>query len=100
MNTELHPALPDAPLDGYHKAMPTIRGMRLRQWIELVSSVILALATVATAWCGYQSARWGGEQSRFVTEAATANIKAAKFNNLAEQRLSLHVGCGGNGRSL
>jgi hypothetical protein len=29
--------------------------------IEFFAAVILSLATALTAWCGYQSARWGGE---------------------------------------
>lgn len=34
---------------------------RFDRWVEFISAVILALATVGTAWCGYQAARWGGE---------------------------------------
>jgi hypothetical protein len=33
------------------------------QWSEIISAFILGLVTVATAWSGYQSARWGGVQS-------------------------------------
>jgi hypothetical protein len=32
-------------------------------WVEFIATFVLALATVATAWSGFQSARWGGEQS-------------------------------------
>ena len=28
-----------------------------RNWVELVATVLLAVATVATAWSGYQSTR-------------------------------------------
>jgi hypothetical protein len=32
-------------------------------WIELLSALLLALATIAAAGCAYQSTRWGGEQA-------------------------------------
>ena len=67
------------------------RRARIRQRVELLSALLLALATVATAWSAYQSARWGGEQNRHRSRAAAAGIKVAKFTNLAEQRLALHV---------
>lgn len=63
------------------------RRARIRQRVEL----LLALATVATAWSAYQSARWGGDQNRHRARAAAAGIKVAKFTNLAEQRLALHA---------
>jgi hypothetical protein len=31
---------------------------------EIVSAALLAAATVASAWCGYQAALWNGEQTR------------------------------------
>lgn len=64
---------------------------RLYRRVELVSAIILALATVATAWCGYQSARWGGERTKHTTQASAANIRTAKYANLAQQRLGLHA---------
>jgi hypothetical protein len=41
-------------------AAPT-RGSSADRWLELVSTVLLAVATVATAWSGYQASRWHGE---------------------------------------
>ena len=35
-----------------------------RNRVELVATVLLAVATVATAWSGYQSTRWNGEQAK------------------------------------
>ncbi|MBC8161558.1 MAG: hypothetical protein H7Z42_10110 [Roseiflexaceae bacterium] len=64
---------------------------RLHRQIELLSAIILALATIGTAWSAYQSARWGGERTAHTTAAFTATVRAAKFANLAQQRISLHV---------
>lgn len=59
--------------------------------IELSSAALMAAATIATAWCGYQSARWNGEQSRHTALGSTAVVRTAKFTNMAEQRSSLHA---------
>ncbi|OOP56356.1 MAG: hypothetical protein AYP45_09915 [Candidatus Brocadia carolinensis] len=36
---------------------------RLKHFIELATTIILALATIASAWCAYQATRWGGIQT-------------------------------------
>lgn len=59
--------------------------------IEIASTILLALATIATAWSGYQSARWGGEQTDHSVRAATAIVRVGKFANLAEQKNNLHI---------
>lgn len=68
------------------------RAERFYRWVELLSAVVLALATIATAWSGYQSARWSGEQAEHQGVVKRADVQAARFANIAEQRLSLHVG--------
>lgn len=67
------------------------RSELLRRWIELASTVLLAVATIATAWSGYQSARWGGAQTDHSSAASLAIIRTAKFANLAEQKISLQA---------
>jgi hypothetical protein len=43
---------------------------RSRDAVEIVTASLLAAATVASAWCAYQSALWSGDQTR---QLATAN---------------------------
>jgi hypothetical protein len=38
--------------------------------------LLLALTTLATAWCGYQATRWSGEQSQHFARASATRIKA------------------------
>lgn len=48
-----------------------------RRWrMEAGTSLILALATMASAWCAYESTRWGGAQT-FRLVAATRAVKQA-----------------------
>ena len=42
----------------------------LPRGLELATAVLLSAATVAAAWSGYQTARWGGVQA---TDFSTAN---------------------------
>ena len=45
----------------------------------------MAVATVASAWCGYQSTRWNGNQSILMGEVAALRFQANQKINLAGQ---------------
>jgi hypothetical protein len=64
---------------------------RFDRWVEFIAAVVLSLATVATAWAGYQATLWGGDQSAYMAEANAANIRSAQLANQAMQRGSLHA---------
>jgi len=44
---------------------------------EIISAVMMALVAVATAWSGYQSARWSGVQSTDYAAASTKRIESS-----------------------
>jgi hypothetical protein len=48
-----------------------------RRWLEPASAILMALATLSTAWCSYQSSKWSGQSSDFATNAARLEQKAA-----------------------
>jgi hypothetical protein len=52
---------------------PTSREERM---MELVATLLLALATLGIAWSGYQGARWNGRQARDYAEANAARTLA------------------------
>lgn len=54
------------------------RGISLRERIELWSALLLAAATVATAYSAYEATRWGGVQATAFTEAGAARTESAK----------------------
>src|SRR6187549_1068374 len=41
---------------------------------ELVAVILLALVAVLTAWCGFQSTKWGGDSSVAFSEASEARM--------------------------
>jgi hypothetical protein len=62
---------------------------RTERRFETWSAILMSLATVATAWCAYQSAEWGGEQSFMLGESNRAGREATLQESLAAQRRSL-----------
>jgi hypothetical protein len=56
---------------------------------ELIATIILAVATLATAWSGYQSVRWNGVQAQDYVQASTARVESTKSATKAGQ-LSLY----------
>jgi hypothetical protein len=59
--------------------------------LELVATILLALATVATAWSGYQASRWNGEQAKAFTRASALRIESAKAEDLANAQTQVDV---------
>jgi hypothetical protein len=59
--------------------------------VEFLATVLLALATVATAWSGYQSTRWNGEQSKAAARANAVRIASVKAAALANSQMEVDV---------
>ncbi len=67
------------------------RSQAKRRWFEPASAILMALATLGTAWCSYQSSKWNGQSSGFATEAGRANQKAALFHLEGNQVLTMQA---------
>src|SRR3954447_5550554 len=61
------------------------RPARFERRLELGAVLLLALTTLATAWCGYQAARWSGEQSQHYARASSTRIKSQQAATRAGQ---------------
>ena len=59
-----------------HEEAEAGRPDRTERRLELVAVLLLSLTTLATAWSGYQAARWSGEQSQSYARASATRIKA------------------------
>lgn len=63
----------------------------LEQWVEIISAVLISLATVASAWCAYQSALWGGEEAISYNAAGAARTESVRYSNQALQLTTIDV---------
>ena len=59
--------------------------------LEIVATVLLALATVATAWSGYQASRWNGEQAKAFSRGNAARIESTRASGLADAQTQIDV---------
>ena len=64
---------------------------RAERRLEIVSTVLLALATVATAWSAYQARQWTGEQSQGYSKATAARIAVNRESALANRQVQIDV---------
>jgi hypothetical protein len=58
---------------------------RTEQVIEIIEAVVLALVAVATAWSGYQAARWDGHRTQLYAESDTLKVGVEELDTLAGQ---------------
>jgi hypothetical protein len=61
------------------------RPSRRERVLEFCAVLLLSLATLATAWSGYQAALWAGKQSQRYAEASTLRIHAQQQSTRAGQ---------------
>jgi len=50
---------------------------------ETLALILLAVTAILTAWCGFESSKWGGEMSIAFSRASSARIEAARQQGLA-----------------
>ena len=52
-------------------------------WVDVASVILISAATVLTAWCGYEAARWTAIQTRQYNEASAQRVAAAVASDRA-----------------
>jgi hypothetical protein len=70
---------------------PPATGGQSRNWPEIVATALLAIATVATAWSGYQANRWNGEQAKAAARANASRIESTRAANVANRQVQIDV---------
>ena len=62
-----------------------------RDWVEIVATVLLAFAAVATAWSSYQANRWNGETTKASSRVNALRIDAARAQGLAQAQTQVDI---------
>ena len=58
---------------------------RIRKWSELWETVILSVATLVTAWAGYQAGQWNGLQTELNVQAHTLQLQSGVLDGRGGQ---------------
>jgi hypothetical protein len=77
----VHAHAPEALIEVHEQHTP----LGLERWLELGAVLLLAVATLATAWCGYQAAGWSGDLSQQFSESSIARMHAVQASTRAGQ---------------
>jgi len=64
---------------------------RWQEFAEILEVIVLAMVAIATAWSGYQAARWDGRQAFLYGTASRERIQADEALTLAGQQKLLDV---------
>jgi hypothetical protein len=83
VDTETGRAAPEPPPPQPTHALT--KRQRTERWFEVVTALMLGVVAVATAWSGYQSARWSGEQAADYAQAGALRVEATRDATLSGQ---------------
>ena len=64
---------------------------RRQHRVELLSTILLAVAAVGTAWSTYQSTQWRGEQAVDTSKATAARIQSSEASTRAGQLTQVDI---------
>jgi hypothetical protein len=64
---------------------------RRRHRAEVLATIVLAVAAVATAWSTYQSTQWRGEQAADNSKASAARIQSSEASTRAGQLTQVDI---------
>ena len=45
--------------------------------LEVLAVMLLGVATIGSAWCGYQATRWNGKETDYARESSDLQVEAA-----------------------
>ena len=86
---ETSPATPSEE-GARRETAPAGEGER-RRWVEPVTALLMALATVGTAWCSYESAAWTRRANRLMNEFNALERRAGLASTQGMQAATIHV---------
>jgi hypothetical protein len=63
-----------------------------KKWVEPVAALLMALATLSTAWCSFQSAAWTRQSNRLMNEFNALERRAGLLSVQGVQQATIHAG--------
>jgi hypothetical protein len=68
-----------------------IREPQKKRWVEPITALLMALATLSTAWCSYHSAAWTRRSNRLMNEYNALERRAGLLNVQGMQAATIHT---------
>ena len=62
-----------------------------KRWVEPVTALLMALATLSTAWCSYHSAAWTRKSNRLMNEFNSLERRAGLQTMQGMQQATIHI---------
>src|SRR6476619_886456 len=62
-----------------------------KRWVEPVTALLMALATLSTAWCSYESAAFTRKSNRLMNEFNSLERRAGLHTTQGMQQATIHV---------
>ena len=63
-----------------------------KKWVEPVAALLMALATLSTAWCSFESAAWTRKSNRLINEFNALERRAGLLTMQGMQQATIHTG--------
>jgi hypothetical protein len=63
-----------------------------KKWVEPVAALLMALATLSTAWCSFESAAWTRKSNRLMNEFNALERRASVLTIQGMQQATIHTG--------
>src|SRR5688572_31112008 len=64
---------------------------RLTRIQDIVGVFLLSITAVLTAWCGFESSKWGGEMSIAFSQASSARVTATDLASQARDQRAIDL---------
>ena len=81
----------------YRDALTMTRQKLIERWLEVIAAIMLGVVAVATAWSGYQGARWGGVQTIKYSQATAKRVEFQLGGRSRDKIDSSTLACSTNG---
>ena len=63
-----------------------------KKWVEPVAALLMALVTLSTAWCSFESAAWTRQSNRLMNEFNALERRAGLLTVQGMQQATIHTG--------
>lgn len=68
-----------------------IRDRRYKKWAELWATIVLTLATLASAWAGYEAGKWNSIQASFNQRATLMYIESGQLAARSQEAMLIDL---------